>query len=179
MVNEKAKSEGFYSLCFVDLGCGDFRIGKQLLPLCTKYIGADIVKSLIDYNINNYSNENISFVHLDIVDAELPLGDVCFIRQVFQHLSNRQILSILKKIENYKWVFITEHYPTNNESIVPNLEKVHGADIRAYKNSGVYLTQAPFNIPIQKIEMVLEVPGDGLGNGFDQGVIRTFLYKPL
>ncbi len=178
LVTEKASSENFFGLTFVDLGCGDFRVGKRLLPLCSSYIGVDIVKPLIQRNQEIYGNAFTQFIHLDIVEDELPNGDVCFVRQVLQHLSNQQITAVLHKLKKYKWVFITEHYPTDNDAIKPNIDKIHGGDVRVYANSGVYLTIPPFELPIYELKEVLEVPGVGLGKGNDPGVIRTFLYKP-
>ncbi|MEE8113801.1 MAG: methyltransferase [Nitrososphaerales archaeon] len=178
MISEKASIEGFKGLTFVDLGCGDFRVGKQLLPLCSSYIGVDIVKPLIHRNQEKFGNATTHFMHLEIVEDELPDGDVCFVRQVLQHLSNQQIISVLKKLKKYKWVFITEHYPTDNNAIKPNIGMVHGADVRVYNNSGVYLSEPPFELPKQSLNKILEVPGVGLWKGYDQGVIRTFLYKP-
>ena len=177
MVSEKAYSENFVGLTFVDLGCGDFRVGKQLLQLCSNYIGVDIVKPLIHRNHETYGNALTKFMHLDIVEDELPNGDVCFVRQVLQHLSNRQIIVVLPKLKKYKWVFITEHYPTDNNVIKPNIDKVHGRDVRVYDNSGVYLSKPPFELPAQELKEVLEVPGVGLEGLNDPGVIRTFLYK--
>jgi SAM-dependent methyltransferase len=178
MVSEKASSENFLGLTFVDLGCGDFRVGKQLLPLCSNYIGVDIVKSLVRRNQETYGSALIQFKHLDIVEEELPDGDVCFIRQVLQHLSNQQIAAVLQKLKKYKWVFITDHHPTDNDAIEPNMDKIHGEDIRLYDNSGIYLLNPPFELPVQELEEVLEVPGVGLGKGNDPGIIRTFLYRP-
>ncbi|MGZ5486383.1 MAG: methyltransferase [Nitrososphaeraceae archaeon] len=171
MISDMASKEGFLGLEFVDLGCGDFRIGRKLLPMCSHYVGIDIVKPLIERNNKEFSNEKTSFLHLNIIEDSLPEADVCFVRQVFQHLSNQQICSVLPKLSQYKWVFITEHYPSSN-NIRPNLDKTHGARIRAHKNSGVYLTEPPFNIPHEQIKQVLEVPD------IYHGVIRTFLFKP-
>ena len=179
VISQKASSEGFWGLTFVDLGCGDFRVGRQLLSLCSSYIGVDIVKPLIHRNQEKYGSLKTHFLHIDIVEDVLPDGDVCFLRQVLQHLSNRQIIAILHKLKKYKWVFITEHYPTNNDAIRPNIDKPHGSDVRVYNNSGVYLEEPPFELPAQAIEQVLEVPGVGLKRETDQGVIRTFLYKPV
>ena len=178
MVSEKASSEGLLGLTFVDLGCGDFRVSRQLLPLCSDYIGVDIVKPLICRNKEKYGNATTRFMHLDIVDDELPNGDVCFVRHVLQHLSNQQIVTILQKLKKYRWTFITEHYPTDNNEIKPNIDKVHGGYIRVYENSGVYLSEPPFALPMQTLINVLEIPGVGLGEKKDPGVIRTFLYKP-
>lgn len=178
-ITEIAIIEKFTGMNFVDLGCGDFRVGKQLIPLCYKYIGVDIVKSLIDYNQEKYGNEDTQFKYLNIIEDELPEGDVCFIRQVLQHLSNKQILLILNKLKKYKWVFITEHYPTDNNKIIPNKDKAQGMDIRLNENSGIYLTEYPFNISNERIHLILEVPSGIIWDERnDQGVIRTFLYKP-
>jgi SAM-dependent methyltransferase len=178
MISEQAFILGFQGSLFVDLGCGDFNVGKQLLPLCYGYVGVDIVKSLVLLNQEKYGSTTIQFTSLDIAEDELPDGDICFIRQVFQHLSNQQISSVLKKLIKYKYVFITEHYPTDNEAIKPNIDKMHGADVRVIKNSGVYLTESPFELPAESLHMVQEVPGVGLKEEYDQGVIRTFLYTP-
>ncbi len=177
--NEKETSKGFLGLKYVKLGCGDFRVGRQLLPLCSDYIGVDIVESLIRRNREQFGNPTTRFIHLDIVADELPDGDVCFVRQVLQHLSNQQITKILPKLKKYNWVFITEHYPEDNVKVVrPNLDKVHGYDIRTYKQSGVYLSEPPFAIPRQAISNILAVPSNKPGSKNSTGIIRTFLYKP-
>jgi len=178
MVSEKANSSGFSGLIFVDLGCGDFQVGKQLLPLCSTYVGVDVVKALIRRNQEKYGNESTIFMQLDIVNDELPNGDICFIRQVLQHLSNQQIVTILNKLKKYKSVFITEHYPTDVDAIKPNIDIVHGRDNRVARQSGVYLSKPPFDIPSRTLREVLAVSGAGQGEGNDQGIIRTFLYKP-
>lgn len=175
-ISEEARREGFLGLTFVDLGCGDFCVGKQLLSLCSNYIGVDIVKPLIISHQKTYADSTTHFEHLNIIDDELPDGDVCFVRQVLQHLSNQQIIAILHKLRKYQWVYISEGYPSNNDAIKANVDKVQGSDVRVYLNSGVYLTEPPFELPMQALRKVLEVPLVTEGN--DERVIRTFLYKP-
>lgn len=161
----------------VDLGCGDFEIGKNFISLSSKYIGVDVVDTLIEHNAKKYSgNDKVEFICLDIISDKLPDGEICLIRQVLQHLSNEQILTVLKKLDQYKVTFITEHYPEDNPNIIPNIDKSHGKFIRAYLNSGVYLDKAPFNILNGKLELVLEVPGSILSGGLKPGVIRTYKY---
>jgi SAM-dependent methyltransferase len=176
-VSERATSEGFRGLTFVDLGCGDFRVSRLLRPLCSHYIGVDIVAPLIGRNTEQYADATTRFVHLDIVRDELPDGDVCLVRHVLQHLSNQQIVAILRKLEKYRWVLITEHYPTDNGRIRPNVDKVHGGFTRALENSGVYLSEPPFALPAQTVVKVMEIAGAASGE-VDPGVVRTFLYTP-
>jgi hypothetical protein len=125
-----------------------------------------------------YANATTSFAQLDILEDELPEGDVCFVRQVLQHLSNEQICRVLGKLKKYNRVYLTEHYPTDNGSIRPNIDKIHGADVRVYRNSGVYFSEPPFQLPRDRLTQILEMPGVGLGHEADEGVIRTFLYRP-
>jgi SAM-dependent methyltransferase len=87
-ISKLAHEENFYGLTFIDLGCGDFQVGQQLLPLCSSYIGIDIVKVLIENNNNKFKDTKASFLCLNIIEDDLPTGDVCFVRQVLQHLSN-------------------------------------------------------------------------------------------
>lgn len=177
-ISALAQRETFMGSRFVDLGCGDFQIGRQLLALCGSYVGVDIVGPLVQRNNDLYGDARTRFVHLNIIDDELPDGEVCFVRQVLQHLSNQQIQRVLPKLEKYRWVLITEHYPRDNRDIRPNIDKVHGGDIRVYDNSGVYLDQPPFRLPTDALELILEVKGAGLDLDGDPGVIRTFLYRP-
>jgi len=133
---------------------------------------------LIEQNKARFETDRIKFACLNIIDDALPDGDVCFLRQVLQHLSNNQIQKILSKLQQYQWVFLTEHYPSDNDKIKPNIDKVHGTDIRLCNNSGVYFTEPPFSLPSSKLSLVLQVDGHGFGKDIDPGVIRTYLYKP-
>ena len=178
MLESLSKSEGFSGLTLVDLGCGDFRVGRKILPLCRTYIGVDIVRPVVDRNNRLYGTDSTKFVHLNIIDDTLPDGDVCTIRQVLQHLSNDQIVRIVGKLEKYKWVIITEHHPSDGGDIILNVDKPHGGGIRADFNSGVYLLAAPFNLPADNVREVLQVPARARSDGKDAGVIKTFLYKP-
>ena len=158
----------------VDLGCGDFSVGSQLINDCSEYVGVDVVPELVQHLQESAGVGRVRFVCLDIVQDELPPGDVCLIRQVFQHLSNEQISRVLAKLDRYRTVFVTEHYPQDGSAVIPNLDKVHGSGIRLYDASGVYLDQPPFNVSPSAMTLILEVRGHGFGGVFDPGVIRTF-----
>jgi SAM-dependent methyltransferase len=158
----------------VDLGCGDFTVGSRLLMNGIRYTGVDIVAALIQRNLQEFSNENVSFQCLDITSDPLPDGELCLLRQVLQHLSNVQITKVLTKIDKYRYVLITEHYPAPTVHGVPNKDKPHGADIRVYDDSAVYLNLPPFNMTISRLVLEVEA-GVGLANPGE--VIRTFLIE--
>jgi len=161
----------------VDLGCGDFSVGRQLVDLCERYIGVDIVDSLVRHNNLTFGSDRIGFQCLDIIENRLPAGNVCFVRQVMQHLSNEQIGRILPKLEQYRWTFVTEHQPSPAWLRQHNLDKPHGGDIRVQRGSGVFLEHPPFAIRRERLELLLEIPGHGADEDHDPGVIRTFLLR--
>lgn len=160
-------------LSVLDVGCGDFSVGKQLQMEGVKYIGVDIVGSLIERNRKLFGSDSIEFQCLNAIDDQLPPADLVLVRQVLQHLSNEQIAKILNKLRSYRYVMVTEHYPAPNVKIVPNTDKPHGGDTRIPDNSAVYLDQPPFNI--QNLRIILEVLAPALVH---QGeTIRTAVYS--
>jgi len=84
----------------------------------------------------------------------LPDGELCLIRQVFQHLSIAQISQVLDRCKKYKFVVITEEV-YKGEGCRPNLDKPHGPDTRVFDRSGVYLDFSPFRL---SNKAVLELP---------------------
>jgi SAM-dependent methyltransferase len=155
----------------VDLGCGDFCVGKNLIKYADEYIAADCVPELIEKHKKEGYPQHVRFLCLDIVRDALPDGDICFLRQVLQHLSNKEIRRILSKLKKYKMAIITEHYPADNPRIRVNEDIVHGPNIRIFKNSGVYLDCPPFNISKRQLQLMLAVPAPA---GAIEGVIRTY-----
>ena len=166
---------GSRNLTIVDLGCGDFRVGQRLVNLCGRYVGVDIVKPLIEHLTKQFGSTNVEFLHRNILEDSLPDGDVCFLRQVLQHLSNEEIQAILSRVRKYRWAVITEHHPSDAFFRAPNLDKPHGADIRLFDGSGVFLDEPPFNVPRERLELLLQVDGHPFPGWPDPGFIRTYV----
>ncbi|KAL9108569.1 MAG: hypothetical protein Q9227_006655 [Pyrenula ochraceoflavens] len=108
----------------VDLGCGDFFIGRQIRNLTNRYIACDIVSDVIDYDRHTYAGENVDFRVLDMISESLPAGDLVFVRQVLQHLTNDQISRFLPKLNRYKWAIVTEE--PSSTSIHTKLKSASG-----------------------------------------------------
>ena len=154
----------------VDLGCGDFTVGRKLRHLCDRYIACDIVKELIDYNKSKYVDLAVDFSCIDIAQDDLPPGDVVFIRQVFQHLSNAEISSTVLKIrETYSYIVLTEHLPLQ-KNFTPNKDKPSGADIRTSIGSGIVLTDDPFNLDYIERFVIFQTQEE-------HSLIRTTVYR--
>jgi hypothetical protein len=176
-VTAALKQIGAASMTAVDLGCGDYAVGRNLSPACGRYIGVDIVRSLVAHNQATFGGHNVSFQYANIVEDLLPEGDICFVRQVLQHLSNDQIAAVLPKLNRFSWCFVTEHHPSLGAMQKPNKDKPHGDDIRVSRGSGVFLDKQPFNVPSEKYTLLLEVPGTPTLDGSDPGIIRTYLLE--
>lgn len=157
-------------LTVCDLGCGDFNIGRQLVPYVKNYIAVDIVPELIDFNSKTFIHPSVEFRSLDIAKDDLPYGDCAILRQVLQHLSNAEVVQIVKKLHNFKYVILTEHLPKGN--FIPNKDIISGQGIRLKKESGIDLLEAPFYLKVTEAEQLLSLNING-----NQGVVETKMFK--
>ena len=102
----------------LDIACGDFNWFKEIDLGDIKYIGGDIVETLIESN-KKYETDLITFEVLDITKSDLPEADLLICRDVFVHLSIEDIELALKNIRGkYKYV-LTTNFPTveNNREV--------------------------------------------------------------
>jgi SAM-dependent methyltransferase len=101
-----------------DFGCGDWSFSKLINWSNVKYTGVDVVKSVIDgNNANEYSSENIKFVHLkDTEKFYRGKGDLLIIKDVLQHWTNEEITSFLDVVvNNFKFILITNSSPQEKD----------------------------------------------------------------
>lgn len=153
LLREFIKEHKIDSIC--DLGCGDFQVAANWITDEFHYEGVDIVKEMIDSHNVKYGSNKIHFSCLDIVEDPLPEASLCVIRQVLQHLSNEEIKRILIKLQQYKYVIITEHVVNKIYAKSYNIDKMHGSHTRVSLKSGVYLDEEPFHL---KISLLMSVP---------------------
>lgn len=91
----------------VDAGCGDWEFSKYIKWGNVFYTGYDVVKHVVEKNIANYANNNIHFVHGNVVDLDLPSADLLLCKDVLQHLSNNDIFKFIKQFSKFKYCLIT------------------------------------------------------------------------
>lgn len=139
----------------LDIPCGDFYWMKEIsLPLQT-YIGADIVKPLIEENNRLYSTASRQFLQLDLLQDALPKSDVIFCRECLVHLSFEDIF---KAIENIKssgsgYLMVTQ-FPSHKRN----------KNIATGKHRSLNMTLKPFNWPQASIELLEQYAGHRRGN---------------
>ncbi|HEX4637314.1 MAG TPA: glycosyltransferase [Rhizomicrobium sp.] len=142
-------------LTIVDLGCGDFQVGRALLERLPgmNYVGCDIVPELVAHNNAVHGNSRIRFCQLDLVSDTLPQGDVCLVRQVLQHLSNADIQAFFERAD-YPWIYLTEGHPVlRTGSVNPDKRAGHEVrfDWRTGRGRGVELDMPPFNLATEEM----------------------------
>lgn len=134
----------------VDIGCGDFQVSGRILARLggrVTYTGCDIVRPLIQHHQQMHARDGVAFRVLNAVEEDPPAGDVVFIRQILQHLSNAQVAAILGRAKRlFKVAVITESEPV--AMTAPNLDIVHGIATRIALGSGVLVDRPPYNLAV-------------------------------
>jgi SAM-dependent methyltransferase len=134
----------------VDCGCGDFSIGGRIVEAtAVQYTGVDVVDDLIEHHKKTVQNSRVSFLCADLTRDPLPSADLYLIRQVLQHLANREIAKVLGRVGDFPMTLISEHVPMNLGSI--NDDMSHGPEVRSDYNSAVFVDQPPFSIAAKEL----------------------------
>jgi hypothetical protein len=83
----EAVKDVIYDKDVVDIGCGDFGIGRRICGFARRYIACDIARPVIEYNRYRFKRlPSVEFRVVDAVNDLLPSGEVVVLRQVLQHL---------------------------------------------------------------------------------------------
>lgn len=86
----------------VDAGCGDWESTKLIDWTGIKYTGYDVVKDVIQRDINRFSSQNIKFIHANFLKTNLPNADLLICKHVCQHITNKDGHKLLKQMHKYK-----------------------------------------------------------------------------
>ncbi len=143
------------NLIVIDLGCGDFNVGSKIYKYTKRYIAIDVVSELIERNKKLFISENLIFKSIDATNQKIPNGDLILIKEVFQHITNKDIKAILKKTFNFKYIIVTESEPLTR--FKPNIDKLKGHSCRTDLNSGIVLDKAPFNLKYKEKRELMKI----------------------
>lgn len=106
----------------LDVSCGEWNWMKEnsfKFKDDIYYTGLDIVKDVIDNNIKKYSNNNINFIHTDMLTylKSIPNKsvDLLLCRHTFEHLPTSYNIECLIEIKRIcKYALITTNKTCNN-----------------------------------------------------------------
>lgn len=154
----------------VDIPCGDFNWMKEIVFNFESYIGGDIVKKAIDENNEKYSNSRIKFIEFDVLNDEIPNGDLLIVRDIIGHFPIEDGVKILKNIlnSNCKYLLSTtwakkidgDWFPCEKNDVHRENE---GVDYGRFYP--VNLLSEPFNLPNAEIYLEEDVIVDNFQNG--------------
>jgi hypothetical protein len=93
----------------LDAPCGDFAWMDHVDLSGIEYIGADIVRSIIQSNRQDYAREGREFIELDLTSDELPDADVLLCRDCLVHLSYANIARVVENVcrSNIRFILMT------------------------------------------------------------------------
>lgn len=132
-----------------DAPCGDFNWMSHLLPSVNiKYIGADIVKPLIDNLNNKYKSANISFIYFDLVNDIPPEVDLMICRDCLFHLSFQDIRSVLENFIKSDSTYLLTTTHKNMESSFTNRD-ISTGDFRR-----IDLFSKPYSFPADPLYVI-------------------------
>lgn len=78
-----------------DLGCGDFHWMSRLDLSGLEYDGYDVVRFLIERNVQKHGRDNIRFHHVDLTEPIVFHADLVILKDVLIHLPTVQAMEIL------------------------------------------------------------------------------------
>lgn len=122
----------------LDLPCGDFNWMQHVNLSGIQYTGGDIVETIVRQNQAKYASPNRHFVHLDLLNDELPTADCVLIRDCLVHFSLAHIEQALANLKRSKIKYLlTTSFPA----------RTHNEDIQTGYWRPINLQKAPFNFP--------------------------------
>jgi len=108
----------------LDLGCGDFFWMREVMKDVDRYLGIDVVSSLVDENKRKYASGSVSFQCLDLSDIaeQARLAEksfdlaICF--DVIGHLLNDEVdrlLSFVIEELDIRYFLVTNRHDAQSE----------------------------------------------------------------
>lgn len=144
----------------LDLPCGDHNWMKEINLTNVTYIGGDIVESLVTKNNLAYGSDKKKFLHIDIINDDLPEADLILVRDCFVHFSYENIIKALYNIKknNIEYILTTTFTWTRSNY-----------DITTGNWRPLNLFKKPFNFPKPK-EIIVEGCTESGGQYFDKSL---------
>ena len=144
------------SIC--DIPCGDFYWFGNVLKNHhdVKYIGFDIVKSMIQKNNRKFGSKTVKFDVLDLVRYSPPKCDLLICRDLMVHLSEAEVQMCLANIRGSGAKFVG----LNSYDVLENY------DCKTGEYRALNLDILPYHLNWEKIVEIREDEYDAVGKKF-------------
>jgi SAM-dependent methyltransferase len=155
---------------FLDVPCGDLTWMSKVSFVDVEYIGCDVAPSLISHLQEKYADRY--FQVLDITRDNLPTVDMIFCRDLFVHLSNREIRRAITAIKQSGsgYLATTTFIDRKHNSNLPLIS-------RGIAWRPLNLELAPFAFPAP-VELIIEECTENNGD-FQDKAIAVWKIKDL
>lgn len=124
---------------FLDAPCGDWNWMRLVDLPVDRYIGIDIVPTVIDDNEKRYGSEKVRFACLDLTADPLPAADLVLCRACLFHLSFADGRAVLNNLKKTGATYLLTNYFTD---VARNVDQFTGVPWRPLD-----LRQPPFAFP--------------------------------
>lgn len=140
----------------VDLGCGDYLASGGIDMGEADYVGVDIYDELIAHNRRMFGDDRHSFVVADLVEDELPPGDLALVAMVLYLMSHADAMIVLDKLRRYPYALVTDGQPDIPPGQRHNVDKpTDKYTPKDWYGTGFWLELPPFS---REIDVLCEQP---------------------
>jgi hypothetical protein len=109
-VQKTISKYGFASV--LDVGHGDWAMWRDYKFENVSYLGIDVARNISDTLTLQFGTQKRKFSKFDSNNFSYPPADLLITKEVFQHLSNKDIQSFFDSIQEFKYViFCNGFYP--------------------------------------------------------------------
>jgi len=143
----------------VDIGCGDWALAQKLNWQGLEYTGIDIVPDIVSKLNQQFSNNHVRFLCSDVLASELPLADLCIIKDVLQHLCNDAVHNFLRKLpRHFKYALLTNDISHKEKGGWRTRWKTRSLEANCNIANGGYrplrLMETPFHLSASRLKLI-------------------------
>ncbi len=130
----------------VDIGCGDWQFSRFINFNGAKYLGLDIVDTLVKRNQKLFGSEDTRFANMPAEFDAIPSAHLLIMKDVLQHLPNAEIIRMREFLfPRFQFCLLTNSF--RKLDVPTNVDIEYGAfrclDLRGppYDINGAYVLQ--------------------------------------
>jgi hypothetical protein len=146
----------------LDVPCGDFNWMKEVELGDREYIGCDIVPSVIEENIEKYTDNHRSFMILDLITDFLPQCDLILCRDCLVHFPVDMIKEAIKNMKASGAIYLLTTSFTG--------QRINQLDMPMGHWQPLNLLGYPFNFP-RPMQVINEKCTEGNGDYADKSLL--------
>ena len=135
----------------VDVGCGDWQFSRFVDFGQARYLGLDVVDSVLEANTRAYGSDRVEFRRAPGRVADIPSADLLIMKDVLQHLPDPMILEYKALIRSrFRYALLTNSFFKGeaplNTPIAPGDFRCLDLQAEPYRFGGAYVVEQVYPI---------------------------------